>query len=213
MNRRPLAKIAAEIATLLKRETKQVIEIGDLLAEAKEQLNEHGRWLPWLSENFALSIRTAQRYLAASAFAAKYDTVSHLPLTVSGLHALIEADNAGHSEAVEAVLSEAKGAWVNDFRVWSVVASLSASRAPPPAPPTSDERIGEDPSPDGAEDDACPSDEAGDEEPEPAAEGEGEGLPEEEPDPEDEPEPDDDRPPPTPPPSLNPRQSSATGQV
>ena len=86
MNRRPLKKIAGEIATALKREAKNVVEIGRLLAEAKEQLDEHGQWLPWLSDNFSLSIRTAQRYLAAGAFASKYDTVSHLSLTVSGLY-------------------------------------------------------------------------------------------------------------------------------
>jgi hypothetical protein len=129
VNRRPLKKIASEIATALKREAKSVIEIGGLLAEAKEQLDEYGRWLPWLSENFALSTRTAQRYLAAHAFAAKYDTVSHLPLTVSGLYALIEADRAGHSEAVEAALSEAKVGWIEDDRVWGIVASLR----PPPS--------------------------------------------------------------------------------
>jgi hypothetical protein len=79
MNRRPLKKIAAEIATILKRETKDVIEIGGLLAEAQEQLDENAQWLLWLDANFSLSIRTAQRYLAAHAFADKYDTVSHVP--------------------------------------------------------------------------------------------------------------------------------------
>ena len=67
MNRRPLKTIAAEIATLLKRETRHVIEIGGLLAEAQEQLDENEQWLLWLRDNFSLSIRTAQRYLAAHA--------------------------------------------------------------------------------------------------------------------------------------------------
>jgi hypothetical protein len=55
MNARPLATIAAEIATLLKRETKHVIKIGELLAEAQEQLDENEQWLLWLRDNFSLS--------------------------------------------------------------------------------------------------------------------------------------------------------------
>jgi DUF3102 family protein len=55
MNHRPLKKIAAELAAKLKREAKCNIEAGALLAEAKEQLDGHGQWLSWLSENFPLS--------------------------------------------------------------------------------------------------------------------------------------------------------------
>jgi Protein of unknown function (DUF3102) len=116
MNSRPLKKIASEIAIALKREAKNVIEVGGLLTEAKEQLDEHGQWLPWLSENFSLSIRTAQNYMAASALAAKYATDAHLLLKVSGLYALVDADRDGNSEAVEAALCEAKVQWVGDDR-------------------------------------------------------------------------------------------------
>jgi Protein of unknown function (DUF3102) len=130
MNARPLKTIAAEIAILLKRETKHVIEIGGLLAEAQEQLDENEQWLSWLRDNFALSVRTAQRYSAGYWFSKKYDTVSHVSLTVSGLYALIEADRAGHSEAVEAALSEAKGKRIDDDRVWGIVAAMR----PPPEP-------------------------------------------------------------------------------
>ena len=178
MNRRPLKKIAAELATVLKSETNSVIKAGRLLAEAKEQLDQHGEWLVWLSENFAHSSRTAQRYQAAHAFALKYDTVSHLRLSTSALYSLVDAERAGHHEAVEAALAEAKTQWIDDFRVWGIVASLQ----PPPE---------------------LPPDEAGDEWPEPDAEGDDE-APEDEP----EPEPADDRPPPTPPPGLSPRQAA-----
>jgi hypothetical protein len=157
VNHRPLKKIAAEIATILKRQAKDVIEIGRLLTEAREQLDEHAQWLLWLTDNFSLSIRTAQRYLTAHAFASKYDTVSHLSLTVSGLYALIEADRAGRSEAVEAALSEAKVQWVDDDRVREIVAAL---RPPPPEEPPSDEASDEAPPPDAAKDGAQPPDEA-----------------------------------------------------
>jgi hypothetical protein len=198
VNHRPLKKIAAEIATILKRQAKDVIEIGRLLTEAREQLDEHAQWLLWLTDNFSLSIRTAQRYLTAHAFASKYDTVSHLSLTVSGLYALIEADRAGRSEAVEAALSEAKVQWVDDDRVREIVAAL---RPPPPEEPPSDEASDEAPPPDAAKDGAQPPDEASDEQSLPIAEGGDE-------EPEPALEPDDDRPPPAPPPSLTPRQAA-----
>jgi len=38
------------------------MECGRLLAEARTQV-PHGRWLPWLRDNFAASVRTAQGYI------------------------------------------------------------------------------------------------------------------------------------------------------
>jgi hypothetical protein len=137
MNHRPLKTIAAEIATALKREAKSVIEIGGLLAEAQEQLGARGRWLPWLKANFPCSVRTAQRYLAAGAFAREYDTVSPSRLSVSGLYALVDAERDGNSRVVEAALAEAKTKWVDDDRVREIIVELTASKAgddtePPP---------------------------------------------------------------------------------
>jgi hypothetical protein len=200
VNRRPLKTIAAELATVLRRETKSVIEAGGLLAEAREQLDENEQWLLWLRDNFSLSIRTAQRYLAAHAFAGAYDTVSHVSLTVSGLYALIEADQAGHSEAVEAALSEAKDKRIDDTRVWEIVAALR----PPPTPPPDEGSDDGEPPPDEAEGADLSPDEADAEDTEPNAEGSDEA-----PEP---PPPDDDRPPPTPPPGLNPRQAAQLRQ-
>ena len=188
MNRRPLKKIAAELVVTLKSETKSVLKAGRLLAEAREQIDQHGEWLIWFSREFRClpASRTAQRYQAAHAFALKYDTVSHLRLSTSALYSLVDAERAGHHEAVEAALAEAETQWIDDFRVWGIVASLQ----PPPEPP-----------PD-AEDQAEPLDEA-DEELEPDPEG-GDEAPEDEP----EPKPADDRPPPTPPPGVSPRQAA-----
>jgi hypothetical protein len=39
----------------LKSGTKNIIKIGGLLAEAKELATDHGTWLPWLRDNFAMS--------------------------------------------------------------------------------------------------------------------------------------------------------------
>ena len=65
-----------------------VINIGNLLLEAKEQL-KHGEWLPWLKANFGSSIRSAQNYMAAARFAAKYATVAHLRLRPTALYLLV----------------------------------------------------------------------------------------------------------------------------
>ena len=48
---RPLPTIEAELRVALKRETFDIIAIGDLLTEAKRQVG-HGRWLPWLTRQF-----------------------------------------------------------------------------------------------------------------------------------------------------------------
>jgi hypothetical protein len=127
--------------------------------------------------------------------------VSHVSLTVSGLYALIEADRAGHSKAVETALSEAEVKRIDDSRVWEIVAAMRPRPKPPPSDEGSDD---EEPPPDEAEG-ADPSlDEASDEETEPDDEGS-----DETPAP---PPLDDDRPPPTPLPGLTPRQAAQLSQ-
>jgi hypothetical protein len=39
-----------------------LMDVGDMLEEAKKDL-EHGEWDDWLSDNFALSDRTARLYM------------------------------------------------------------------------------------------------------------------------------------------------------
>ena len=202
MNRRPLKKIESELATTLKREAKSVIKAGGLLVEAKEQLDGHGRWLLWLKDKFPFSIRTAQNYMSAHAFATKYATVAHLRLTVGALYALADADRKGNTEAVETTLDEAKTQWVDDSRVWEIISALELRRIEEAlgAEPSSDADAASDEAPpdeDEASDGAQPPDEAGDEARDEA--------------PELEPEPADNRPPPTPPPSLNQRQAAQLG--
>jgi hypothetical protein len=149
MNHRPLKTIAAEIATALKREVTNVIEIGGLLAEAQEQLGARGRWLPWLRDNFPLTPRTAQNYMAASAFAREYETVSHSRLTIRGLYALVDANRDGNVQAVGAALAEAKTKSVDDDRVREIIAELQA----PAGASDETEPPGEDDDDDAGEDD------------------------------------------------------------
>ena len=70
--RTELDKIVAQLRTILRRETGDVVLVGNLLLKSRTLLaNEHGKWLPWLEENFDLSLRTAQRYIAAAEYAAR----------------------------------------------------------------------------------------------------------------------------------------------
>jgi Protein of unknown function (DUF3102) len=183
VNARPLARIEADLAAAFQRESRGAIEIGGLLIEAKEQLDAHGQWLPWLKDKFPHAIRTAQNYMAAHRLAGEYATVAHLKLSTGGLYALVAADNAGDVSVIDKVLQEAKTKWVDADRVREIAEEL---RPPPdPLPPST----GEDPAekPDADADDANDDDDDDD-------------------DGDDETPPDDERPPP-PSPGLNPKQA------
>jgi Protein of unknown function (DUF3102) len=53
---RTVTIIADEIRSALKHEAADVFAIGALLAEAKKQV-DHGKWLPWLRQEFSMSQR------------------------------------------------------------------------------------------------------------------------------------------------------------
>jgi hypothetical protein len=60
------ARIVAEhqaVSTALKDSVRHAITAGELLVEAKAQLNKHGQWLPWLRGHCTMSERTAQLYM------------------------------------------------------------------------------------------------------------------------------------------------------
>ena len=112
---RKLATIVAEIHETNRNDIGNVIRRGNLLLEAKAQLNKHGAWLTWLDQNFSMDARTAQRAIAAAKFAAKYDSKSFLNLTVEALYKL---SSGGYpSKTVNAVMREAKSKTVNAQRV------------------------------------------------------------------------------------------------
>ena len=119
--RRELNVIASELQAALRREAEEVINIGNLLVEAKEQV-KHGEWLPWLKANFGLSIRSAQNYMAVARFAAKYATVAHLRLRPSALYLL--ASETLTSDEIEAVLRAAETEWVDYERAAEIMNSL-----------------------------------------------------------------------------------------
>ena len=57
-----LDQLVAQLRTALKRETTNIIEIGNLLIEIRREHVQHGEWKTWLAENFDLSYRSARRY-------------------------------------------------------------------------------------------------------------------------------------------------------
>ena len=106
--RRKLSIITQDLRIALKRETTDIIGIGDLLVEARYHL-KHGKWLPWLKQEFSLSDRSARNYMQAAKFAAKSETVSDLGnLSPSALYAISSDSGFYTPEIIKVILQEAK---------------------------------------------------------------------------------------------------------
>jgi hypothetical protein len=120
--RRELSTIANEIHVELKRDTAGVIKIGTLLAEARKQV-KHGKWLPWIEENFSMSEATAQRYLQVYKFLKSrslrdFEVAENLSATALYELAATKRDAAYTAEAVQAIFDEAaKGKRMGHRRV------------------------------------------------------------------------------------------------
>ena len=122
--RRKLSIITQDLRIALKRETTDIIGIGDLLIEAKEHL-KHGKWLPWLKQEFSLSDRSARNYMQAAKFAAKSETVSDLGnLSPSALYAISSDSGFYTPEIIKVILQEAKKNRVGKDRAWDIALSL-----------------------------------------------------------------------------------------
>jgi hypothetical protein len=98
---RTIEVITGELHTALKRETADILTIGGLLAEAKKQI-PHGEWLPWLKSEVSMSERSAQKYMKAADFAAKYELGADLDLSPSALFLLLaELDVTNEAKSEE----------------------------------------------------------------------------------------------------------------
>jgi hypothetical protein len=137
---RSLKDIEGDLQSVLRANTRCVIDIGRLLIEAKAQI-EYGQWLTWLKAQGFVSDRTAERYMAAVEFADRFDTVSNLKLHPSALYRLIEREC--NAPLREAVFAAAKTHWVNKDEVDAIQARLTQDilsppeAPPPPSPPPS----------------------------------------------------------------------------
>jgi hypothetical protein len=82
------ARIKAEheaTALSLKRGIEHAIKAGELLIQAKQLLNKHGAWLPWVEGNCAITPRMAQIYMriagSKAEIEAKAKSISHLTIS------------------------------------------------------------------------------------------------------------------------------------
>jgi hypothetical protein len=130
-----LDRLAARIRTALRRETKNIIEIGKLLIESRKRL-EHGEWQAWLAENFDLGYRTAINYVNAAEYVAskgKGESISHFAnLSANVLYRLAAGQFNEQEEA--AILAEAKaGKRIDEDAAWAIRDAL--------APPDDDDAV------------------------------------------------------------------------
>ena len=124
--RRDLKRIARDLRAVLKREVADIIAIGDLLNEAKEQLLEHGEWLDWLAENFGSS-STADNYRNAARLAKKFPTVRNLKLRPTALYALgrdLDNQTLFDQKAIRTILKLAETEWVSGDRAREIAVEL-----------------------------------------------------------------------------------------
>ncbi len=126
--KRAIDVIASELQSALRRETVTIIDIGNLLLEAKDQLG-HGEWLPWLKANFGSSIRSAQNYMNAARFAFKNAMVAHLNLKPPVLY-LLGGDTIPLDEKA-AILKVAETEWVDLERAEEIINSIHFERLRP----------------------------------------------------------------------------------
>jgi hypothetical protein len=141
---RDLKVITKELHAAMKREATNIIAIGALLIEAHNQLG-HGGWLPWLAENFDSSVSTAENYMNAARFAAKFPTVGNLRLRPTALYVLgndLDLENFDR-KTINAILSEAKNKWVNAERVREIAQSLQKPKPQSPKTIEEEERAAE----------------------------------------------------------------------
>ena len=119
-----LDRIVTQLRAILRRRTSDVVKAGNLLIKARKLFaNEHGEWLAWLAENFDLSPRTAQRYVAAAEYLQKRHVSHFANLSANVLYRLAEGDFDERVEA--AILAEARERRVGEDAMWAICEKLA----------------------------------------------------------------------------------------
>lgn len=137
--RRELTVIAEEIRIALKSETANILKLGELLVEAKNSRHiKHGQWLPWLTQNFSMCERTAQKYMGAYRLAAKYESdadFTQLKLSAGALYFLSTSKESRllkslvTHEAIVAILKEAETKWVDEDRAYIISEKVAVEQS------------------------------------------------------------------------------------
>jgi hypothetical protein len=126
-----LDRIVAQLRTMLRRATRDVITIGNLLIESRKHL-EHGEWQDWLQDHFDLSYRTAVNYCDAAEYVARKSKArKSKSATVADFNALATSVlywlAAGHYNAEEeaAILAATRKGRVDQTRVSAICEKLA----------------------------------------------------------------------------------------
>jgi len=119
---------------LLIRETAKqtaqgIVNIGQLLSEAKERL-EHGKWLPWLKLSFGWSRQSAVRFIQVYELS-KCQNFGHLEIDVSALY-LIAAPATPEPVVAEVIKRAKAGEPMTRAKAVEVLKSYRARVALPP---------------------------------------------------------------------------------
>jgi hypothetical protein len=126
--------IAKQIRALRQRTCKDVIQIGRLLIEAKDQLG-HGEWGEWLRNEFAWSQDTAERFINVAKAFGKADSATLRNLDLSALYDLARPSTpqSARDQVVE-LIGDKNPPSLADVR--SIIRDAKAADAPklPPQP-------------------------------------------------------------------------------
>jgi hypothetical protein len=135
-----LRRAAARARSLLAAVTPAAIEIGDIIADARERI-PHGQFGPWCAAALGIDRRRAQNYMNLAKLATTHgrEQVEKLPLTAA--HHI--AAPSTPAKVVDDVLNRVA---VGDIPTAAVVAALIRATqkigTPPSADPGSEEEIG-----------------------------------------------------------------------
>jgi Protein of unknown function (DUF3102) len=119
-----IRKLQKRAETRAKQVTADILEIGKRLAKVKAAIG-HGRWTTWLQENFAMSVDTAQRYLAVARLSVINRNVRFLPLAI----AYLLTRPGTPQEVIDDIIARGKrGETVSRRQVISVVRTVTPVR-------------------------------------------------------------------------------------
>jgi hypothetical protein len=142
LRNRSLSAIENDLQTAMHASVRCVWEIGALLLEAKKEA-EHGEWLPWLDAQGIYSASTAENYMNAARYVAKFPNFGNLRIKRTALYRLIERED--DVQLREEVFAAAQDHWVSRDEVDAIAARqlqdilvpFPSSPSTPPAPPPS----------------------------------------------------------------------------
>jgi hypothetical protein len=146
-----LARIHQEhdaASNALKSAVSHAIAAGELLLQAKKQLN-HGKWLPWLQSNCEIPERTAQAYMRLARLPIeKRNAVADLPLreALSAIRsreqrlADAEAREAKQADTYSGIVHTTKNG-VSYYGAEAIERTTPTQQLPPPPPRTTDDIV------------------------------------------------------------------------